>query len=65
MIYCWLERQLLKGDAFSACDKCLRKGRKWVFAVSEEFHEELEAATTEKVKDLKDNISDKLKGLGK
>jgi hypothetical protein len=34
-------------------------------AVSEESHEELEATTTEKVKDIKDDISNKLKGLGK
>jgi hypothetical protein len=33
-------------------------------AVSEETHEELEAATTEKVKDIKDSISNKLKGFG-
>ena len=33
-------------------------------AVSEETHEELEATTTEKVKDIKDNISNKLKGFG-
>jgi hypothetical protein len=34
-------------------------------AVSEGTHEELEATTTEKAKDIKDSISDKLKGLGK
>ena len=33
-------------------------------AVSEETHEELEATATEKVKDIKDNISNKLKGFG-
>ena len=33
-------------------------------AVSEETHEELEATATENVKDIKDNISNKLKGFG-
>ncbi len=33
-------------------------------AVSEETHEELESTTTEKAKDIKDSISNKLKGLG-
>ncbi len=34
-------------------------------AVSEGTHEELESTTTEKAKDIKDSISNKLKGLGK
>ncbi len=33
-------------------------------AVSEETHEELGATATEKVKDIKDNLSNKLKGFG-
>ena len=33
-------------------------------AVSEETHEELEATATEKVKDINDNLSNKLKGFG-